>query len=119
MRAWFLYTLLAITTLLLIYSTYSPYELTHREAKTYIQTKSAIVLDVRTDKEREEGFYEGSIHIPEQKLTQDVERNLPNKTRPIVVYCATGRRAKYATESLRSMGYTHAFFIRGTYTDLQ
>jgi len=118
MRLWILYTLLAIAGILLVYSTYSPYEVKPAKAVELIQTSQATVLDVRTDKEREKGFYKGSIHIPEDRLAKDISQKIPDRKTKIVVYCATGRRAKHATEALRNMGYENAVFIRGTYTDL-
>jgi rhodanese-related sulfurtransferase len=120
MNRWIVYSIIFAVVLLVIYTTYSPYEISHEVAKKGIRSNAFdVILDVRTEKERkEEGFYKGSVHVPEDRLKTDIPKRYPDRKINILVYCATGRRAKLATEQLRSMGYTQVVYIRGTYTDL-
>jgi rhodanese-related sulfurtransferase len=119
MKLWIVYSLIVLVVLLLIYNLYSPYEISHDVAKNRIRSKQFdVILDVRTQKEREEGFYKGSVHIPEDTLKNDITELYPDRKTKILVYCATGRRAKHATELLQTMGYSNAVYIRGAYTDL-
>jgi rhodanese-related sulfurtransferase len=119
MKTWILYAIFLGIVIAFIYSSYSPYELSSTNAKKLIRKNEFdVILDVRTNHERQQGFYKGSVHIPEDRLKQDIQRQYPNRNTKILIYCATGRRAKLATDVLRSTGYSNVFFIRGTYTDL-
>jgi rhodanese-related sulfurtransferase len=119
MKNWILYALFVVVIILAAYSAHSPYELSSTDAKKMIRNNQFdAILDVRTKEERQTGFYKGSVHIPEDTLKQGVQDQYPDRNTKILIYCATGRRAKHATDTLRSMGYSNVFFIRGTYTDL-
>ena len=69
-------------------------------------------LDVREESEFEEGSIEGSTNLPHRKIQAiDLpsslgfwESKIP-KGKIIVVYCATGRRAKLAASVLVKKGY--------------
>ena len=66
--------------------------------------KNLFVLDVREPKELEElGMLEGSFNVP----VGEVEKRMGKmpKGKPLVVVCASGRRAARAAETLRKNGY--------------
>jgi phage shock protein E len=64
-----------------------------------------LLLDVRTLTEFEEGHIPGAILMPYNLIgTEFVE---PDKGRPIVLYCRSGRRSAIALDSLKAMGYTN------------
>lgn len=65
----------------------------------------AQVLDVREADEVEQGVIPGAIHIPRGFLEMRVEELLPNKERPVVVYCAGGVRSVFAAQAMRDLGY--------------
>jgi phage shock protein E len=44
---------------------------------------------------------------------------LPNKNAPVVLYCASGKRAQSAADVLHQLGYTHVEAITGGYKDLK
>ena len=120
MKNWILYALFIGVVILAVYSSYSPHEVSSTDAKKMIRNNQFdVILDVRTKEERQTGFYKGSVHIPEATLKQGIQNQYPDRKTKILVYCATGRRAKNATDVLRSMGYSNVLFIRGTYTDLE
>lgn len=66
-----------------------------------------LVLDVRRDDERAEGWIAGSIHVPLPDLADHLEQ-LPHG--PIWVHCASGFRASVAA-SILSRGGKHAVLI--------
>ena len=61
-----------------------------------------LIVDVRTDAERAEGFVAGSLHLP---LSQWPRRmaEIP-EGRPVAIYCAGGYRSSVAASLLRASG---------------
>jgi len=64
---------------------------------------NVLLLDVRTPEEFAEGRIPGAILAPYDSLKQKFVE--PDKSRPIVVYCRSGRRSAIAVETLKAMGY--------------
>ena len=77
-------------------------------------TKNAVLIDVRTKEEYDEGYIEGSINIPLDNL-RDVENVVPDKNTPIFVHCLSGSRSASATKGLTMLGYTKVNNIGGIY----
>lgn len=79
--------------------------------------KGALLLDVRTKDEYDSRHLEGAAHIPVQELPArlaDVEKLVAgDKTKPIVLYCASGRRATTAKEKLVAAGHTQVTNLGG------
>ncbi|MBA4018436.1 MAG: MBL fold metallo-hydrolase [Pirellula sp.] len=71
------------------------------------------VLDVRTDKERETGVIEGSLHI----LVNHLRSRLAEVPvdRPVVVHCAGGYRSAIACGVLEQAGRTNMIDLVGGY----
>lgn len=71
----------------------------------------AVVLDVRTPDEFAEAHLPAATNVPVDDLGSrlaDVDKLVAgDKSKPIVVYCGSGRRAGKAKELLESAGYTH------------
>ncbi|HNS96967.1 MAG TPA: rhodanese-like domain-containing protein [Polyangiaceae bacterium] len=63
----------------------------------------ATLIDVRSEAEFASGHLPGAIHIPVNDLHPE---RLKDKTRPVVVYCASGARSAYAAKTLRKAGFT-------------
>lgn len=66
------------------------------------KTENAVLLDVRSIEEYQEGHLEGSLNIPINRLPTI---SLP-KENPIFVYCLSGARSKRAAAFLNKIGYT-------------
>jgi rhodanese-related sulfurtransferase len=73
------------------------------EAHTLVE-QGALLLDVRTREEFGGGHIEGAVNIPVQELPRRA-KELPQKGRPIVVYCRSGARSAAAAGELRKLGY--------------
>jgi hydroxyacylglutathione hydrolase len=73
-----------------------------------------LVLDVRTEAEREELAVEGSVSIPLGHLLERLDE-LPTD-RPIVVHCATGYRSSAAASILRRDGFDRVADLVGGIT---
>ncbi len=71
------------------------------------------VIDVRTEREWQEGAIGNSLNIPLPHLSERLEE-LP-KDQPIVVHCASGYRSSIAASLLESAGFTQVMDLVGGY----
>lgn len=76
-------------------------------------SQGAILLDVRSKQEYQEGHLPGAINIPEYEITSRAEREIPKKNQLIVVYCQYGTRSRNSYMKLRKMGYTNIYNLYG------
>jgi len=78
-----------------------------QEAKALMdQNPDAIVLDVRTQMEFDEGYIEGALLLPHTDIQAKASEVLPDKDALILVYCRSGNRSVLASRDLVEMGYT-------------
>lgn len=84
-------------------------------------TKGATVIDVRTTGEFEEAHLPQATNIPVDDLggrLAEVDALVGgDKTKPVVVYCASGARSRKAQQQLEAAGYTQVV-NGGGYDDL-
>ncbi len=77
----------------------------------------ALLIDVRTTKEYEEGHADGALHIPYDQLEQSLSliesQTKGNKDAPIVLYCRSGNRSGIGKKTLQKMGYTNVMIHGG------
>lgn len=64
-----------------------------------------VILDVRTPEEYARGHVKGSINIPLDSLSKNVEQQLEDKEQKIYVYCLSGSRSAVAVNQMLQMGY--------------
>src|SRR5262245_8974989 len=89
-------------------------EMSADEVKSRLQSaQKPILLDVREKEEVRQGYVPGAISIPRGFLEMQVEDKLPDKTAPIVAYCAGGTRSLLAGRILRELGYENVVSMRG------
>ena len=74
------------------------------------------VIDVREPDENAQGIIPGSLHIVRGFLEQRIERALPDRERPVVLYCASGTRSLLAARTLSELGYTNVRSLAGGFT---
>ena len=65
----------------------------------YLRSSGAVLLDVRTPGEYEQGHIPGSFNLPLQEL-DNAEALLDNKEVPLYVYCRSGTRSRQAVHQL-------------------
>jgi molybdopterin/thiamine biosynthesis adenylyltransferase/rhodanese-related sulfurtransferase len=73
----------------------------------------AAYLDVREPDEYEQGALPEALHVPRGFLEFQVEGRLPDKSRPVVVYCASGARSALAAQTLQQLGYADVSSMAG------
>ena len=78
----------------------------------YKNAAGAVLLDVRTPQEYQEGHIPGSQNVPLQQLDK-VEEVTENKDTVLYVYCHSGARSRQAVSLLKHMGYTNVHNIGG------
>ena len=71
----------------------------------YKMTVGAVLLDVRTPQEYQEGHIPESKNVPLQQL-DNIASVAKNKDIPLFVYCYSGSRSRQATGILQRMGYS-------------
>jgi sulfur-carrier protein adenylyltransferase/sulfurtransferase len=74
------------------------------------------LLDVREKDEYREGHLAGAISLPRGFLEIRVEQEVPDKSKPIIAYCAGGTRSLLAARQLKEMGYQQVISMSGGYT---
>lgn len=77
--------------------------ITATEINKIMSDDNYILLDVRTKEEYSESHIVDSINIPYDEIINDVELD---KSKIILIYCRSGKRASIALENLESLGYT-------------
>jgi phage shock protein E len=63
----------------------------------------AVIIDVRTPHEYDNGKVPGSINIPVDRIAANVER-IKSMRKPVVIVCESGMRSHDARNILRSAG---------------
>ena len=74
------------------------------------------VIDVREADEHAQGMIPAAIHIPRGFLEIRIERAVPDRAAPVVLYCASGTRSVLAARSLVELGYTNVRSLAGGFT---
>jgi phage shock protein E len=77
----------------------------------------AIILDVRSKAEYAGGHLKGSINIPVDQLSANLNK-LKDKTKPIITCCASGMRSASAKSILQANGFNE-IYNAGGWTSLQ
>jgi rhodanese-related sulfurtransferase len=77
------------------------------------QKKGIVLLDVRTDKEYEQGHIPGAVHVPFSEIGDRVKKL--KKDKELVVFCQNGSRSIWAIKRLMGMGYKNISNLKGGY----
>ncbi|HRP68707.1 MAG TPA: rhodanese-like domain-containing protein [Turneriella sp.] len=93
-------------SLLLVFILYRKHKLGRNKVnvKGMLQ-QGAKVVDVRSAGEFAGGHYKGAINIPLDALSSRLN-TLGDKSKPVIVYCASGMRSGSAKRVLESAGFT-------------
>ena len=75
---------------------------------------NAVILDVRTEEEVEEGYIPGAINIDiylGQEFIEELEKL--DKSKNYYVYCRSGNRSGQACAIMNSIGFENAYNLEG------
>jgi sulfur-carrier protein adenylyltransferase/sulfurtransferase len=89
-------------------------EIGTEEVQALLERKAEFFLvDVREKDEVSGGQIPNAIHIPRGFLEQRIEDAIPERDRPVILYCAGGVRSAYAAKTLESLGYSDVQSMEG------
>ena len=72
-----------------------------------------LLIDVREDNEFAAAHAAGAMHLGKGIIERDIERTVPDKATPMVLYCGGGFRSALAADALQKMGYTNVISLDG------
>ena len=74
--------------------------------------KSCLMVDVSEEEEYITGHAENALLFPVDDIDESsAAMLLPDKNRPIILYCRSGRRSAEASEKLSKLGYTKLYDV--------
>jgi rhodanese-related sulfurtransferase len=89
-------------------------EVDYREIKKRIDAgEKFILVDTREDLEWANGHVPGAIHLGRGVIERDIEKTVPDRSAPVVLYCGGGYRSALAADNLQKMGYTNVISMDG------
>jgi rhodanese-related sulfurtransferase len=89
-------------------------ETDYREIKKKLDAgEKLMIVDTREDNEWARGHIPGAIHLGKGVIERDVEKAIPDKDAPIVLYCGGGYRSALAADNLQKMGYRNVVSMDG------
>ena len=71
--------------------------------------KGAIIIDVRSPQEYNEGHIDNAICIPNYEIEKKIGKVVTDFNKTIILYCSTGARSKRVQKKLKRMGYINVY----------
>jgi molybdopterin/thiamine biosynthesis adenylyltransferase/rhodanese-related sulfurtransferase len=75
------------------------------------------LVDIREQDEWDEGHIPNAVHIPRGNLESRIEAAVPDRSKPVLLYCAAGNRSAFGAKTLEELGYEQVASLAGGYTD--
>jgi phage shock protein E len=76
-------------------------------------TKSVVIVDVRTPEEFQQGHVPNAINVPLSEIIENPAILKSSKEKAIVLYCRSGYRAGKAAEALQKEGHQNLRHLEG------
>jgi rhodanese-related sulfurtransferase len=110
------YTVITLLILIVVYALYKTYQRTHiAKGLDSLIAEGAVILDVRTPSEYEDGHIASSVNIPLSKLRKAFVSLDTGKT--YITCCSHGLRSVKAVEILKERGFRKVY-NGGPWTEL-
>lgn len=77
------------------------------------EDRDMCIMDVRSQREYDQGHVPHAIHMDYQKISTHVEELEPHRRKDIIVYCEHGMRARMAITVLLRAGFTRVYHLEG------
>lgn len=101
-------------------------EISIEDFNQLLEEEKPLVIDIRSNEERDSGYIPGSIfinrgvlefRIDDEKVWDDFGRYIPSKSELIIIYCGSGSRSALATKTLMQLGYKNVKSLQGGWAD--
>ncbi len=92
-------------------------EIDEVDARQAQSLADALWIDVREQDEWDQGHTPGAVHIPRGYLESRIESAAPDRSRAVVLYCASGNRSAFGAKSLQELGYDQVHSLEGGFTE--
>ncbi len=80
-------------------------------------SNGAVVVDVREPEEWSAGHVPGAVHVPKSYFESRIEGAVPDRSRHVILYCASGNRSAWATRTMvEDLGYENVESMTGGFT---
>ena len=90
----------------------APMNLNQHQAHALLEQNGAILIDVRTRAEYDEGHIAGAYLMPLDEIYQHPELHLlKQRDTPVLLYCRSGRRSGLVMHDLARLGYKYLMNI--------
>src|ERR671911_434235 len=73
----------------------------------------ALLVDVRSDEEWKVSHIPGALHVPMSQVEERLPELVPDRSSPIITYCAVGARSHRILPTLDALGYESAISMAG------
>ncbi len=94
-------------------------EITPEQARARLSANpQAVLVDVREDREWEQGHATEAVHLGKGILERDIEQKFPDLSREIIMYCGGGYRSVLTAAVAQQMGYRNVSSLIGGYKGL-
>jgi sulfur-carrier protein adenylyltransferase/sulfurtransferase len=77
----------------------------------------SLFVDVREPDEWDEGHIPDAVYTGRGRLEQRIEGLVPDKSRPLVVYCSAGNRSAFSVKVLEELGYENVVNLASGFSD--
>ena len=78
--------------------------------------QGARLIDVREDNEWGRGHAAGARHLGRGVIERDIEREVPDHSAELILYCGGGYRSALAVDNLQRIGYRNVYSMDGGWT---
>lgn len=89
---------------------------TAEEMESIMALEDVHLVDVRTAKEREDGFIKNSQNIDFNSPTFEADIEKLDKSKPVIIYCRSGKRSAECAEKLIDAGFVKVYDLKGGMT---
>jgi rhodanese-related sulfurtransferase len=92
---------------------------TAEEMQSILELEEVQLIDVRTPEEFSEGFIKNAQNIDFFSDTFDEDILKLDKTKPVILYCKSGKRSAKCSEKLVEAGFIKVYDLEGGITQWQ
>jgi rhodanese-related sulfurtransferase len=89
---------------------------TPEEMQSLMELEDVQLVDVRTAKERMDGFIKNSQNIDFNSPTFDEDILKLDKTKPVILYCHSGGSSSKCAKKLKDAGFIQIYDLKGGIT---